>query len=103
MLAKKKHNSNLGRMKMKTRRNPTNLAAMIMFALVIVIIVDGQIAAAVYDDFNGTHIDQMLWHIENTDGVLSQSDGHLHANSPPNSTQGVIISKIILYTALSKN
>jgi hypothetical protein len=45
-----------------------------------------------YDDFDGPSIDTALWSIFDSGNVLSQSDGFLYADGPPNSVYGKLVS-----------
>lgn len=51
-------------------------------------------AAAVYDDFNGSSIDESKWNIYDSAGLFSQTGGLLNGSTPPN---GVLGSFIVLF------
>jgi hypothetical protein len=68
----------------------------LLFSVTLVLSVSISMAmGAVYDDFNGSEINSTLWDIYNSDGILSQSGGLLHADGPPNLTYAHLRSRSI--------
>lgn len=50
-------------------------------------------AATVFDDFNGSSIDETKWNIYDSAGVFSQAGGLLNGSTPPNGVYGNLITK----------
>ena len=65
----------------------------LLFSVILVLSVSvTNVMGAVYDDFNDDNINQTLWNMHDDGGILSQSGGLLHADGPPNSMYGHLIS-----------